>query len=370
MLLTACGLLLHPSLTVIAPQGDESSSSFLATRASAQSTKERTKAGNGLGSDSLVVFLYHRFGDKRYPSTNTTSEQWESQLTFLESEGFTVVDLASSLEKLKKGQSQPSRAVAITIDDGFRSFFENGFPLLKARGWPFTLFLATGPVDERNSDMMTWDQIRTLSKHGGRIEAHTISHLHMPGVNGTTLQKEIITSQQRITKEVGRKPRLFAYPYGEADLTSLQLAEQLGFEAAFGQHSGSIGKDLDWFYLPRYPINESYGNLDRYRTAAYSVAMPVEIEPRSPWLGEVSNPPRVYLNFTRKLLEPSRQADAFACYRSDGGKLDSLNWAPDGKRLGITLTKTFPKGRTRVNCTLQAGPGRWHWFGYQWLRSE
>lgn len=36
-----------------------------------------------------VGIVYHRFGDKRYPSTNTSLENFEKHLSYLQSNGFT-----------------------------------------------------------------------------------------------------------------------------------------------------------------------------------------------------------------------------------------------------------------------------------------
>ena len=42
----------------------------------------------------------------------------------------------------------------------------------------------------------------------------------------------------------------------------------------------------------------------------------------------------------------------------------------DGNRIELRITEEFPPGRTRVNCTLPAGEGRWRWFGMQFFVPE
>ena len=37
------------------------------------------------------------------------------------------------------------------------------------------------------------------------------------------------------------------------------------FEFAFGQHSGVIDLNKDKFELPRFPINEKYGDMERFK---------------------------------------------------------------------------------------------------------
>ena len=41
-----------------------------------------------------VIFMYHRFGESRYPSTNITLAQFEEQLAFFEKNHFSVLPLS------------------------------------------------------------------------------------------------------------------------------------------------------------------------------------------------------------------------------------------------------------------------------------
>src|SRR3546814_14987397 len=58
------------------------------------------------------------------------------------------------------------------------------------------------------------------------------------------------------------------YPYGEISLALRQAVIDAGFAGAFGQHSGAAGGSADRFALPRFPLNEAYGALDRFRLLA------------------------------------------------------------------------------------------------------
>ena len=69
--------------------------------------------------------------------------------------------------------------------------------------------------------------------------------------------QEIEYSNQRFIKELGFKPKLFAYPYGEYDKKTLEIVKGSGFEAAFGQHSGVAHISSGIFELPRYAMNEN-----------------------------------------------------------------------------------------------------------------
>jgi hypothetical protein len=82
------------------------------------------------GDKEVVCFIYHRFGDSRYPSTNTSQKDFESHLTYLKKNNFQMLTFSAAIDYLRSDAPVRKTAV-ITIDDGYKSFFRNGFPLLK-----------------------------------------------------------------------------------------------------------------------------------------------------------------------------------------------------------------------------------------------
>ena len=174
-----------------------------------------------------------------------------------------------------------------------------------------------------------------------------------PRRNAADLKK----SNARFAAELGEKPKLFAYPYGEASLAVQTLVIAEGFVAAFGQHSGVVHATADFSYLSRFTLNEAYGNIDRFRLAANALPLPVsEITPRDPLLTD--NPPA--FGFT---VDPSlKQIHRLACFQSGQGRLRVERL---GQRVEVRPKLAFRPGRTRINCTMP-GPGkRWRWFGMQ-----
>ncbi|MFQ5763801.1 MAG: chitin deacetylase, partial [Rhodospirillales bacterium] len=158
------------------------------------------------------------------------------------------------------------------------------------------------------------------------------------------------------------RPTLFAYPYGESSLVVQRLVEGAGFVAAFGQHSGAIGSGGNRFDLPRFAMNETYGGEARFRLAVNALPLPVtDVTPADPLITG-NNPPAMGFTITRAL----KGLDRLACFSSHAGRarLERLGQ----RRIEVRVDEAFPKGRTRVNCTLPADGGRWHWFGRQFYR--
>jgi len=317
-----------------------------------------------VADSSAVVIMYHRFGETKYPSTNVTLEQFEAHLEELKSGKYKVLALEDILAAVSAGRPLPDRAVGLSIDDAFLSVYAEGWPRLKAAGFPFTLFVATDPVDQGTFGYMNWDQIRELDRAGVTIGSQTASHLHMPKADPARNRDELARSNKRFEEELGRKPRLFAYPYGESSLAVQSVVRETGFIAAFGQHSGAFGSGDGSFDLPRFAMNENYAGLERFRLAANALPLPVtDITPADTLIGKI-NPPA--MGFT--VAADIKDLGQLACFSSHAGKakLERLG----ERRVEIRVDEVFPKGRTRVNCTLPAGGGRWHWFGRQFYRPE
>jgi peptidoglycan/xylan/chitin deacetylase (PgdA/CDA1 family) len=310
-------------------------------------------------ADSAIVVMYHRFGEQKLPATNITLEQFEAHIDILKSGRYTVLPLPEIAAKLRKGEALPDRTVGISIDDAYRSTFTEAWPRLKKAGLPFTLFVSTDHVDRKLTDMMTWDQIRALVKDGVTIGHHTASHLHMVDQNDARNQRDIEQASAQFRKELGFVPELFAYPYGEASLATIRLIKKAGFTAAFGQHSGAMDRTADFFYLPRFAMNETYGTAARFKTAANAIALPItDMTPEDPTIGAI-NPPAI--GFT--VAAPIKNLTRLACYASHAGHAAVTLLGTH--RVEIRIDKPFPAGRSRLNCTLPDADGRWRWFGRQ-----
>ena len=51
---------------------------------------------HAMETDGAVVFMYHRFADDRFPSTNVRREQFAAQLALLKAQDFNVISLGES----------------------------------------------------------------------------------------------------------------------------------------------------------------------------------------------------------------------------------------------------------------------------------
>jgi peptidoglycan/xylan/chitin deacetylase (PgdA/CDA1 family) len=310
-------------------------------------------------ADHATILMYHRFGEDKYPTTNVRIEQFEEHLEILASGEYSVWPLQDIISNLQAGKPVPDRTVAITIDDAYLSVYEVAMPRLKARGFHATLFVATRPVDRDLRNYMDWDQLREWQAAGFDIGSQTQTHPHMHRQSIEVNREELKVSNDRFLAELGIRPTLFAYPYGEYNLGVIDLVKAAGFEAAFGQNSGVAHGYDGFFELPRFAMNEQYGNRERLELAINGLPLKVgEIVPADVVLGE--NPP--LYGFT--LASDMDQERQLRCFNSKYGKLDV---AIIGRRAEIRMPGPLVGKRARVNCTMPGPEGRWRWFGRQFL---
>ncbi len=313
-----------------------------------------------LAENSAVVLMYHRFGEGKYPSTNITIAQFEAHIKELKSGAYTVLPVPRIIEALRLGTPLPERTVGLTIDDAYLSVYTEAWPRLKAAGLPFTLFVATEPLDRKHPAYMTWDNLREMAGAGVTIGHQTASHLRMAKASAERNSRDIARADGRFRENLGMRPKLFAYPYGETSLAVQRLVRDAGFTAAFGQHSGAIGGTDDFHYLPRFAMNEKYGDLARFRLVANTLALPVtDMVPADPLITGL-NPPAI--GFT--VIGDVKGLERLTCFASHEGrtKVERLGTT----RIEVRVKKPFPKGRTRLNCTMPAKDGRWRWLGRQY----
>ena len=188
------------------------------------------------------IFVYHRFGDDRYPSTNTTLIELEKQFQYFKTNNYKVVSLEEIIEKIQKKQEVPDNWVALTIDDAYKSFYEKGIPLFKKYDYPFTLFAYIKASEKNYQDYMTWEQLKETSELGS-IGLHSYGHKHMTHLTSEQIYKDTKKAYEVFTEKLGFEPKTYVHPYGEYDNKVLAELKKFKFDAIFNQSVGSVSKN-------------------------------------------------------------------------------------------------------------------------------
>ena len=309
--------------------------------------------------NSAVVFMYHKFDVPKYPSTNITPLQFESHLNEFSQPKYNVLSLNYIIDTIINDVQLPNNVIGISVDDADKSFFTYAWPKLKEKDFPVTLFINTSTIVENNKNYLNWNQVRQLKKEGVTIGAHSHTHNHLPKLSIDEIKKEIEISNKIFLKELGEIPSLFAYPYGETDERIMEILKNYKYKVAFGQHSGVINETSNLYYLPRFSLNEKYGDLDRVKFAANTKGLGIyDFIPTNPHIFE--NPP--YIGFS---LLDQKLAKSIDCFVFDSkGQVESEIFKFN-ERIEIRLNRKLAIGRSRLNCTAKDKNKNWRWFGHQ-----
>ena len=315
-----------------------------------------------IGDFGIISLMYHRFEENKYPSTNIKINDFIKQLEIIENSGIEFVNPKNfeiSLKEYKK-----KRKILLTIDDAFLSFYENAWPILKEKKIPFILFVSTREVGSFN--YMNWEQIKNISNEDFvEIGNHSHSHEYLVDKNNEAIKNDIVTSIKIFKKKLGRNSEFFSYPFGEYSLNFKNIIKSLGFKYAFGQHSGVIDETKNFYELPRFPINEKYGELKRFSSLTETLPFKYKnITPTEKYLLNENNPPEVKIEF----VENIKNLKSLNCYSNEGDRWrqSKINFTNDNI-LEISIEEKFIGERGRINCSLRDPSGFWRWLGIQFV---
>lgn len=222
------------------------------------------------------IFVYHRFGDSKHESTNTSIKELEQQFDYLKRNNYEVVALSKMIDKLSKKENIPDNWVAFTIDDAYKSFYHNGLEIFKKYNYPFTLFVYVEATDKKYGDFMNWEEIKEASKYG-EIELHSYSHKQLVKLSDEEIYYDTKKSFDIFEKEMGFKPKGYSYPYGEYDDRVKNIIKKFDFNYIANQNNGSINENSDIFDLNRVAL---VGKVDLKEKLKYKTLEVDWIEPQ------------------------------------------------------------------------------------------
>ena len=321
--------------------------------------------------EAIHALIYHHVGrEDTYPSTSVSVEQFKKHLAYLKNHDYTVLPLGRALDRLYGEAGLGEKTAVITIDDGYRSVWENARPLLDQYGFPATLFISTGSVG--GSNYLSWDEIRKLEKQGFEIGNHSHSHayfLNKPKEKiAETFEADLKKADEQFRKHLGRVPSLYAYPFGEYTPEMMAVLKSRGYRAAAGQRSGVIDERSSRYALPRFPMNYYYADMEGFSNKMRMHALPVlSAEPESPVVTG-SRPPRLKLRMDTKNINP----DGLQCF-VNGRKACRMKKTRKSSALILTVRAKdkLTDRRSLYTITAPSTDGsNWHWYSHLWVLPE
>jgi len=224
-------------------------------------------------AQSITVLTYHDISADPGADPYTLSRsRFVSHMDYLQQNGYQPISLAQLEEYRKHPQRMPAKPVLLTFDDGLSSYYEFVVPVLKTYRFPSVAGVVTGWLDGKNlpseyhGKLMTWDQLRELSRlslveivththdlhHGiqsnpqGSQEAASVTRQYLTAekryeaeeVYRLRVKIDMQHSINRLQKELGVKPLGVVWPYGMYDKVLSDAATELGLHYQFSLDSG------------------------------------------------------------------------------------------------------------------------------------
>ena len=304
----------------------------------------------------ILSLMYHRFNENKYPSTNIQMDIFKHQIKMIRDSKYNFYD-PKDLE-INFDTKKTEKKILITIDDAFTSFYDFAWPYLKEQKIPFILFVSTETIGKNG--YMTWSQIKELEKEPNTyIGNHSHKHDYLVDLGNDDFIKDINISKKIFIKKLGYNPIFFSYPFGEYnEFIKNYIAKT--FKFSFGQHSRVIDINKDRYELPRFPINEKYGDLKRFKFLINLQPLQYKnLYPNEKYLIN-NNPPK----FSVEFFNNQKNLKDINCFSDEGNKWKKSKINLDKNILSINFREKFLFRRGRINCSLN-DDGIWRWFGVQ-----
>ncbi|MCI0547435.1 MAG: polysaccharide deacetylase family protein [Candidatus Rokubacteria bacterium] len=191
------------------------------------------------GYQIVPILVYHNLAAQSKGRLLQSAQSFEEQMRFLKSQGYRVISLREFVSWNRLQRQIPQRSVVLTFDDGYRSFREFAYPVLKELGFTATLFIYTDYIGAgRNA--LSWAELKELDAEGFEVQAHSKTHGDLrreageaDAQYGRRMQAELEQPQALFRRQLGRPAEIIAFPYGRWDEDLLKKLEVSGYIAAF-----------------------------------------------------------------------------------------------------------------------------------------
>ncbi|MBB6673156.1 polysaccharide deacetylase family protein [Cohnella nanjingensis] len=226
--------------------------------------------------DQVIVLMYHDVSQTPLNDKSLTVDRFSEQLKLMKEAGFNWITMEQYVNFMLHGGRVPNNAVLLTFDDGYASFYQYAYPLLRQYQAPATSFLIVSTVGNpkaKGVPKLNWDQVQEMHQNGISFYSHTYnSHMEFPvakngkrirGVLAAPLymningEKRVETHEEylaRITKDLdkanqvlavklGNRLKVIAFPYGDFSKDLLQVCHQLGMDVTFTVKRGINGPE-------------------------------------------------------------------------------------------------------------------------------
>jgi peptidoglycan/xylan/chitin deacetylase (PgdA/CDA1 family) len=210
----------------------------------------------------VPILMYHhirinpRPKDPIWASLYVSPTKLDEQLQYLSTHNFHTITFDDLYKALNGKSTLPKNPVLLTFDDGWRSFYSKGFPLLRKYNMQATAFIITNYPYAKDSAYFNWDQIKEMSDSGFvDFEAHTKSHPFLTKLYYASAVNEAKGSKSDLEKHIQKLTHWFAYPYGDYNNAVIKAVQEAGYLGAVTTNYGATETLTGIYTMPRIMVD-------------------------------------------------------------------------------------------------------------------
>lgn len=164
--------------------------------------------------------------------------------------------------------------VAVTFDDGYRSFLENALPELQKRRLPVHMFIPAAcmgshppwPLSDESEYMretvMSVEEAKGLNADIIAVGSHCMTHRDLKLMKEEETQTEIIQSKIMLESTLGQKINTISFPEGSFDTRHVECARLAGYLRVYSIQPTLAFSSVDEYVTGRVRVDPSDSMLE------------------------------------------------------------------------------------------------------------
>ncbi|WP_228129348.1 poly-beta-1,6-N-acetyl-D-glucosamine N-deacetylase PgaB [Acinetobacter tjernbergiae] len=225
-----------------------------------------------IDATTLTVIGYHEITDHKdalIPSYAVTTQQFSEHIDWLQKNGYHFINVDQLLKAHQGKYTLPTKPVLLTVDDGYQSFYQNAYPIIRAKKIPVVLAVVGSWLEPKadqkvdfggdeiaRNKILSWNELKEMQNSGFvEIASHSY-HLHRgvtanPQANSepaaitriydlktktyesdasyrTRVYQDLKKNNDLLKAHGLRSPRVMVWPYGRYNMQLVQISKQLG----------------------------------------------------------------------------------------------------------------------------------------------
>lgn len=278
-------------------------------------------------SNTLTVIGYHEIINSKnalIPQYAVTTQQFQQHILWLKKNGYHFISIDQLIQAHQGKYHLPQKPVLLTVDDGYASFYQNAYPIVKANKIPVVLAVVgswlqpkegqkvdfSGESIQRNQ-MLSWTELKEMQNSGwveianhsydlhrgilanpqGNLEPAAVTRLYDPK---TASYENDMAYEQRISRDLKKNneiliahglksPRVMVWPYGHYNMQTVTIAKTAGMPIAISLDDGANS------------VKKSLGQLNRILVEGdmTTADLAQEIQNRQQNLGDNNRPQKI-----------------------------------------------------------------------------